>query len=134
MVRLTAKRVERFRVDLMRRRQADSLGSANHRGIQPHDRHHALMHYKNRPARNHPAFALDRIEPMRPVVDRVVLELNDAVTFTGCNFSIQPDGVCRPNPELVRRVAELAMDCTDSITNELPVSSHARTSAKKTLV
>jgi len=51
---------------------------------------------------------VDHMEPMRPVVDRAVLELIDSATFTGADFSIQHDGVCRMNPELARRVAQLA--------------------------
>ena len=49
------------------------------------------------------------MEPMRPVVDRAVLQLIDNVTFTGADSSIQHDGVCRMNPELARRVAQLAL-------------------------
>lgn len=49
-----------------------------------------------------PSFALDIIEPMRPVVDRAVLKLVKEETFTGADFDIQSDGVCRLNPELVR--------------------------------
>ncbi|MFC7291188.1 CRISPR-associated endonuclease Cas1 [Hirschia litorea] len=54
-----------------------------------------------------PSFALDIMEPMRPVVDRVVLKLVQEETFTGADFDIQSDGVCRLNPELVRRLAQL---------------------------
>ena len=46
---------------------------------------------------------------MRPVADRAVLKLIDTVTFTGADFSIQHDGVCRINPELARTVAQLAL-------------------------
>ena len=56
-----------------------------------------------------PGFALDHMEPMRPVVGRAVVHLIDAVTFTRADFSIQHDGVCRMNPELARRVAQLAL-------------------------
>ena len=42
-----------------------------------------------------PGFALDHMEPMRPVVDRGLLPLIDAETFMGADFSIQHDGVCR---------------------------------------
>ena len=42
------------------------------------------------------------------MVDRAVLELVKTTTFSGGDFSIQPDGVCRLNPELARRVAQLA--------------------------
>ena len=50
------------------------------------------------------------MEPMRPDVDRAVLQLIGTVWFTGADFSIQHDGVCRMNPELARRVAQLALD------------------------
>jgi len=46
------------------------------------------------------------------VVDRAILELSDTVTFTGADFSIQHHGVCRLNPELARRVAQLAVEAT----------------------
>ena len=44
------------------------------------------------------------------MVDRAVLQMIDAVTFTGADFAIQHDGVCRMNPELARRVAQLALE------------------------
>lgn len=69
-----------------------------------------IMHDEEEQRGKYPAFALDHIEPMRPVVDRAVLHLVDTVTFTGTDFSIQHDGVCRLNPQLARRVAQLAMD------------------------
>jgi CRISP-associated protein Cas1 len=63
----------------------------------------------------YPAFALDRMEPMRPVVDRAIPRLIATTTFTGGDFSIQPDGVCRLNPELARRVTQLALEhCAES--------------------
>jgi len=52
---------------------------------------------------------VDHMKPMRPVAARAVLQLTDDVTFTGADFSIQHNGVCRMNPELARRVAQLAM-------------------------
>ena len=69
-----------------------------------------ILHGRESELGRYPAFALDRMEPMRPVVDRAVLELIAATTFTGADFSIQADGVCRLNPELARRVARLATD------------------------
>jgi CRISPR-associated protein Cas1 len=50
------------------------------------------------------------MEPMRPVVYRAVLQLIDTTAFSGADFSLQPDGVCRLNPQLARRVAQLAME------------------------
>ncbi len=54
----------------------------------------------------YPVFALDHVEPLRPVVDRAILDLVSTETFTGSDFSIQHDDVCRLNPELARRVAQ----------------------------
>jgi CRISPR/Cas system-associated endonuclease Cas1 len=50
------------------------------------------------------------MEPIRPVVDRAILELVKTTVFRGGDFSIQSDGVCRLNPELARRVAQLALE------------------------
>ena len=74
-----------------------------------------VMHQKKQFRGISPAFALDHMEPMRPVVDRAVLRLINEMTFTGADFSIQRDGVCRLNPELARRVAQLAMDYCESL-------------------
>jgi hypothetical protein len=52
-----------------------------------------------------PGSALDYLEPMRPVVDRAVLQLIDSVTFTGADFWIQHDGVCRMIPDQTQRCA-----------------------------
>jgi len=69
-----------------------------------------IMHEKKALRGINPGFALDHMEPMRPVVDRAVLHLINTMTFTGADFSIQHDGVCRINPELARRVAQLAFE------------------------
>ena len=69
-----------------------------------------ILHQKQYLRGVSPAFALDHMEPMRPVVDRAVLQLIEQTTFSGADFSIQGDGVCRLNPELARRVAQLAME------------------------
>jgi CRISP-associated protein Cas1 len=74
-----------------------------------------IMHQKKQFRGISPAFALDHMEPMRPVVDRAVLRLINEMTFTGSDFSIQRDGVCRLNPELARRVAQLAMEYCESL-------------------
>jgi len=45
---------------------------------------------------------------------RLIVEGYDPTTFTGADFAIQTDGVCRLNPELTRRVAQLALErCED---------------------
>ena len=56
----------------------------------------------------YPAFVLDRIEPIRPLVDRAVLRIVTSEMLTSADFALQDDGTCRLNPELARRVAQLA--------------------------
>ena len=53
-----------------------------------------------------PAFVLDVMEPMRPIVDRKVLEFVRSHTFHPADFTIRSDGVCRLNPEMARNVVE----------------------------
>jgi CRISPR-associated protein Cas1 len=73
-----------------------------------------IIHEKKALRAINPGFALDHMEPMRPVVDRAVLQLIDSMTFTGADFAIQENGVCRMNPELARMVAQLALErCKD---------------------
>lgn len=50
------------------------------------------------------SFVYDLMEPLRPVVDRAVLELVMNETFTGADFIRQTDGVCRLSPDLARMV------------------------------
>lgn len=47
-----------------------------------------------------PSFALDLMEPHRPVVDRVILKLIAEETFSGADFDLQSDGVVRVSPGL----------------------------------
>lgn len=54
------------------------------------------------PAPDRPAFVLDLMEPMRPIVDREILGLVQTHTFHASDFTLRPDGVCRINPELAR--------------------------------
>lgn len=77
--------------------------------VEGYDPTIGIMHEKKALRGINPGFALDHMEPMRPVVDRAVLRLIDAVTFTGADFSIRHDGICRMNPELARRVGQLAL-------------------------
>ncbi|WP_439154896.1 CRISPR-associated endonuclease Cas1, partial [Yoonia sp.] len=50
------------------------------------------------------SFVYDLMEPLRPIVDRAVLELVMNETFTGADFIRQTDGVCRLSPDLARMV------------------------------
>jgi len=79
-------------------------------GAEGYDPTIGIMHEKKAFRAINPGFALDHMEPMRPVVDRAVPQLINSVTFTGADFSIQYDGVCRMNPELARKMAQLALE------------------------
>jgi CRISPR-associated endonuclease Cas1 len=68
-----------------------------------------ILHDKILYRGTYPAFALDHMEPMRPLVDQAVLDLISSATFTGADFPIRHDGICRLHPELARRVAQLAL-------------------------
>jgi CRISPR-associated protein Cas1 len=49
-------------------------------------------------------FVFDLMEPMRPLVDRRVLEFVQSHTFHPADFTIRSDGVCMLNPEMARHV------------------------------
>lgn len=82
-----------------------------------------VMHDRESERGTYPAFALDQMEPLRPVVDRAILGLVSESTFTGADFSIQPDGVCRPNPETPRRLGHAL---TPYHTTDLTIAGDAR--------
>lgn len=69
-----------------------------------------ILHGRESERGTYAAFALDHMEPMRPVVDRAVLGIVNETKFSGGDLAIQPDGVCRLNPELAGRVAQLAIE------------------------
>ncbi len=51
-----------------------------------------------------PALVLDLMEPLRPAVDRRVLEFVQSHTFHPADFTIRNDGVCRLNPEMAKSI------------------------------
>jgi CRISP-associated protein Cas1 len=53
------------------------------------------------------ALVLDLIEPLRPIVDRIILDFVRAKAFTPTDFTIRRDGVCRLNPELGKALVRL---------------------------
>lgn len=69
-----------------------------------------VLHGRESELGRYPAFALDRMEPMRPVVDRAILDLLKTTVLTGADFLIQPDGVCRLNPQFARRLVQLVLE------------------------
>jgi hypothetical protein len=56
----------------------------------------------------HMPLVCDLMEPLRPEIDRVVLEFGLAHTFTPGDFTINKLGGCRLNPQVARAVAGLA--------------------------
>jgi CRISP-associated protein Cas1 len=67
-----------------------------------------LMHHAHHGV---PAYIFDLMEPERPKVDAALLQFALAQTFTGADFVIANDGVCRLAPQLARRVVGLAQSC-----------------------
>lgn len=51
------------------------------------------------------SFALDIMEPERPIVDRAVIEIIDKHTFSPADFTVNHKGTVRLNPELAKVVA-----------------------------
>lgn len=75
------------------------------------------------------ALVLDLMEPMRPVVDGVVLELVRLHTFSPADFLLREDGVCRLNTQLARTLVDQETKHTgaDSYLAELANGAIART-------
>ncbi len=65
------------------------------RGIMHHDREDTQ------------AFVYDLIEPRRAVADAALLEFVRNKSFSGMDFILNSDGVCRVAPQLARQVARL---------------------------
>lgn len=65
-----------------------------------------IVHDRRKTARGKtPAYALDIMEPDRPVVDRNVLELLSTHEFTGADFIVTTKGVCRTGTLLAQMIA-----------------------------
>jgi CRISPR-associated protein Cas1 len=67
-------------------------------GLDPH-----LGYFHGRYDRKQ-GLVLDLMEPMRPTVDRAVLEFVQRHTFSAGDVTLRDDGVCRINPQLARHV------------------------------
>lgn len=57
---------------------------------------------------------LDLMEPLRPLVDRKVLEFVQKQSFTPSDFTLLSNGVCRLNPHLARNVVR-AIDVAGNV-------------------
>jgi CRISPR-associated endonuclease Cas1 len=56
-----------------------------------------------------PALVFDLMEPLRPIVDRAVLQFVQGHTFHPADFTIRSDGVCRLNAELATHVVSVVI-------------------------
>lgn len=63
-----------------------------------------IMHH-SRP--DFPAYVYDLIEPERPKVDAAILAFAQSRTFSGADFILRKDGVCRLSPQLARALAAI---------------------------
>ena len=71
--------------------------------VGSHDRLHLHVY---RPGRV--ALVYDLMEPLRPRIDRLLLDFVRSHTFTPSDFILEAEGACRLHPQLARRVAQLA--------------------------
>jgi CRISP-associated protein Cas1 len=53
------------------------------------------------------ALVFDLMEPLRPIVDRKIIETVLSYVFEPTDFTIRSDGICRLNPEMARHTAAL---------------------------
>lgn len=53
------------------------------------------------------ALVFDLMEPLRPVVDHIILGFIRSEPFSTADFTIRRDGVCRLNPELAKTLVGL---------------------------
>ena len=60
-----------------------------------------------------PGLVLDLMEPMRPEVDRKVLELVRSEKFASADFTLTREGTCRVHPQLARRVVGIVSGLGD---------------------
>jgi CRISP-associated protein Cas1 len=71
---------------------------------QGYDPYSGIMHHVRQ---DFPAYAYDMIEPERPKVDAAIIAFVQSRKFSGADFVLRKDGVCRLSPQLARVVASL---------------------------
>jgi CRISPR-associated protein Cas1 len=71
-----------------------------------------------------PSLIFDLIEPLRPKLDRRLIEFIRANTFVKDDFTISMQGVCKLNPQLARRIVSVSLP--DSAVQESVVSCRDR--------
>jgi CRISP-associated protein Cas1 len=71
-----------------------------------YDPRRGIMHVDRKDA-DALAFVFDMIEPRRAAIDAKVLKFMLSSAFTGADFVIRADGVCRLAPQLARQVCQI---------------------------
>jgi len=86
--------------------------------------------------RNPKALVYDFMEPLRPVVDRQVLQFALAQTFTPGDFTINNWGGCRLNPQMARAVVREMPPLKDTVqlVHQFLGQLHIRERPTKTLI
>lgn len=65
------------------------------------DPYAGIMHHSRR---DFPAYVYDLIEPERPKVDGAIVAFAQSRKFSGADFVLRSDGVCRLSPQLARAI------------------------------
>jgi CRISPR-associated protein Cas1 len=68
------------------------------------DPYAGIMHHSRH---GFPAYVYDLIEPERPNVDEAIMAFAQSRKFSGADFVLRNDGVCRLSPQLARMVATI---------------------------
>ena len=77
-------------------------------------------------------FVLDLMEPLRPVVDRRVLNFVQAHTFHPGDFTIRSDGVCRLNTEMAKYVvSRIGIEAVAPVSGAALVAKHLNDNSVK---
>jgi CRISPR-associated protein Cas1 len=75
-----------------------------------------MIGYFHGQSRGSHGLVYDLMEPLRPVVDRGVLEFAQRQVFEPADFTLTGEGVCRLNPELARSVVAVACNALGGTT------------------
>jgi CRISP-associated protein Cas1 len=65
---------------------------------------------------HHSALVFDLMEPLRPIVDRGVLDIIRQNTFIPADFTLGRGGICRLNPQLAGTVVRTVKDASETAT------------------
>lgn len=82
---------------------------------------------------NRDSLVLDLMEPLRPIVDRVIIRFVQEQVFHPADFTLRPDGVCRLNPELARRITQTLLERISNADSKTDARTVRRDGRRKAL-